>query len=90
MKQKIISFLIKEGISSPEKALEVYEYKALRRIDIKNKKYTILQSITYSKNGDVLDSSDFHSFAYWDSIPPDTLIEALWKTICEISKKRNT
>jgi len=84
-KKETISSLIKKGVL-PEKALEVYEEEMLCKIDIKNKKYMILCSIKYNKNGDVLDRADFITFPYWISIVPNTAIEALWKEMYEFQK----
>jgi len=55
-KKEIVSLLIKYGIE-PEKAMGLYEVKALWKIDIKNKKINSFSSVWYNKNRNVIYSS---------------------------------
>ena len=86
-KKKYISLLIKKGVE-PEKAMGLSDDKVLYKIDIKNKKIIVLSSVAYDKNGNALDSGDYHNDSTWLSIPPDSRGETLWKIMCELKEIR--
>jgi hypothetical protein len=59
---------------------------SLDEIDCKNKLVRQEELISYDDNGKVLDSFKYKNNE-WISIPPDTILNTLYKKICVIQKK---
>jgi hypothetical protein len=56
----------------------------LLKIDCSKKKFQTLSAVDYASDGSVLDSADIPEFlAEWYSISPDSVIESLFKELCE-------
>jgi len=88
LKKKLISILIEMGVK-PKKATRFSESKILHQIDIKNKKIIVLSSVSYDKNGNVLNilnSSDYYDVSTWGPIVPDSADETLWKIMCALKE----
>ncbi|MBO8144204.1 MAG: hypothetical protein H0Z16_06455 [Thermodesulfobacterium sp.] len=59
----------------------------LLEIDCTKKIFQILSFIYYASDGSVIDSYDYPEFlADWNPIPPDSMIEALFKKICQVKE----
>ena len=86
-KKEIVSLLIKYGIE-PEKAMGLYEVKALWKIDIKNKKINSFSSVWYNKNRNVIyNRGDVNNVSSdWPYIIPDSIGETLWKEMCKLKE----
>jgi hypothetical protein len=60
--------------------------RALKEIECKEKKLRLLSLNVYSKGGDMLmmaDESALKEFGEWNFIAPETILESLYKAVCE-------